>query len=297
MKFLLVFAQSGDFIPFESVNDSILEFYIDYLNIHTFNEFVADKSQYGNVISQHIKALQNNIKDVNQWIELILDNKIETLSDHDCLNQDILNRYHADWANRQAHPYDIDAKRQQYNYSGLAEQLHDCYPDEIRFPPFSDVIAKLSVQETYCNINTNIHNMEILFNNVRYRVNNQNWVSVKNPFLHQGLSHNVANFRIAFNHLGRTLYNKFLHRGVDLQYQDENTYNELLGFVDLNLKRPESIKMSTEYVTWCKSQGRVPLGDNLNLGNIPDLDKHLTDYRLVIYRNLLKNNSFSIQLT
>ena len=297
MKFLLVFAQSGDFIPFESVNDSILEFYIDYLNIHTFNEFVANNSQYGNVISHHIKALQNNIKDVNQWIELILDNKIEPLSDHDCLNQDILNRYHADWANRQAQPYDIVAKRQQYNYSGLAEQLHDCYPDEIRFPPFSDVIAKLSVQETYYNININIHSIEMLFNNVRYRVNNQNWVSVKNPFLHQGLSHNVANFRIAFNHLGRTLYNKFLHRDVDLQYQDENTYNELLGFVDLNLNRPESIKMSTEYVTWCKSQGRVPLGNNLNLGNIPDLDKHLTDYRLVIYRNLLKNNSFSIQLT
>lgn len=297
MKFLLVFAQSGDFIPFESVNDSILEFYIDYLNIHTFNEFVADKAQYGNFISQNIKALQNNIKDVNQWIEILLDNKIDTLSDYDCLNQDILNRYHADWANRQAQVYDIDAKRQQYNYSGLAEQLHDCYPDEIRFPPFSDVIYKLSVQETYYNININIHNIENLFNNVKFKINTQNWVSIKNPFLHQGLSHNVANFSIAFNHLGRTLYHKFLHRDVDLQYQDENTYNELLGFVNLNLKRPESIKMSTEYETWCKSHGRVPLGVNLNLGNIPYLDKHLTDYRIVIYRNLLKNNSFSIKLT
>jgi hypothetical protein len=298
MKFLLVFAQSGDVIPFESLNDSILEFYIDYLNTHNLNEFVSKNPNIGNVISQRISALHDSIQEVNNWIEILLDpdKKIKTDSTHYYyLNQDVLNAYHDDWVNSQTCLFDIDSKRRQYNYLGLVEQVYNFYPDEIKFPTVGDIIDKLRYKETYDNINFNIHDIEESFN-IRYTVKNQNRVEIKNPFLHQGLSHNTANFKIAFNHLGRTLYNKFLHRDIDLQYQDENTYNELIGFVDLNLQPPETVEMSVEYKEWCKSHGRNPLGENLNLGNIPNLDKHLTDYRIIIYRNLLKNNSFSIQL-
>jgi hypothetical protein len=294
MKFLLVFAQSGDVIPFESLNDTILEFYIDYLNTHNLNEFVSKHSQLGNVISQRVSALNDNIREVNEWIEVLLDKKIKTGSEYDYLNQDILNAYHADWVGSQSVQFDIDAKRRQYDCQGLVEQVHDSYPDDIRFPMVGDVMDKLERREIYDNININIHNIEGSFDNIKYKVKNQNWVQIKNPFLHQGLSQNIANLKISFNHLGRTLYDKFLHQ--DTQYQDENTYNELLGFVDLNLLPPENIQMSTEYEDWCKKQGRSPLGNNLNLGNIVDLDKRLTDYRIIIYRNLLTSDSFSIQL-
>jgi hypothetical protein len=296
MKFSLVFKNSGDSITFESLNDSIVEFYVDYLNTHDLNEFESVNPQCGNTISQKISTLHENIQEVNKWIEILIDKKFESVSEHDYLNQDILNAYHADWVKSQSHPYDINNKRIKYNNSALVEQVHDSYPDEIRFPPVGDVINKLNYKEIYDKININVHNVERSFDSVKYQVRNQDWVEIKNPFLQQGLSHNIANFKMSFNHLGRTLYNKFTKQDNRLQYHDENTYSELLGFVELQLVPSETVEMSVEYKEWCKIHDRDPLGEHLNLGNIPDLDKRLTDYRIVVYRNLLKDNSFSIQL-
>jgi hypothetical protein len=93
------------------------------------------------------------------------------------------------------------------------------------------------------------------------------------------------------------LYNKYQTFDTDLQYNDENSYNELLGFVSLHLVPPQTIPLSKEYTDWCVTHNKKPSGDYLNIGNIPDLKKHLTDYRLVVFRNLLQPNSFSINLT
>jgi len=297
MRFQIAFDQTGDTIPFVSSNDQILEFYVDYLTVQNLNSFELSSPQTAVAISEKIRALDSSIKQNNTWTEILLDQIIEPMSDQDYLDQDILNRYHADWVNSQGIEYDIDAKRQQYGYQGLVEQIHDLFPDDIRHPKISTVLQKLGYSNAYDKINVDIHSLENAFNILRYRVKNHPWVEFKNPFLHQGLSHDTANLRLAFSHLGRPLYGKFLNQDNALQYQDENTYNELLGIVELSLWRPESKDMSPEYIKWCKSQQRVPLGQNLNFGNIPDLDKHLTDYRIVIYRNGLKNNSFSIQLT
>jgi hypothetical protein len=230
-------------------------------------------------------------------MQILLDRPAETLTDLDYLDQDRLNQYHANWANSQSVVYDIDAKRRQYNYTGLVEKIHDLFPDDIRYPSIGTVLQHLGYKDMDDAINRNVHNIEDFFIILKYRVKDHAWVEFENPFLHQGLSHDTANFKLSFNHLGRTMYNKFLNRSYIQQYNDENNYNEFLGFVELSLLPTQSFDMSPEYIEWCKSQQREPLGQNLNFGNIPNLDKHLTDYRIVIYRNSLKNNSFSIQLT
>ena len=297
MEFQIAFDQTGDTIPFISLNDQILEFYVDQLTIQNLNNFELLSPLSAADIAQKISALDDSIRKNNKWMEILLDQTVELATDQEYLDQNRLNQYHADWVNSQRMVYDIDSKRRQFNYTGLAEKIHDTFSDDIRYPEISTVLENLDYRNMYDRINFSIHDIEDFFKMIKYKVKDQNWVSIKNPFLHQGLSHPNANFRLSFNHLGRTLYNKFLSRDTDLKYNDENTYNELLGFVDLSLQTPESTEMSSEYIEWCRSQNRVPLGQHLNLGNISDLDKHLTDYRVVIYRNSLKNNSFSIQLT
>ena len=297
MKFQIVFDQTGDTIPFVSLNDQILEFYVDYLSVQNLNSFELTSPQIALDILEKIYSLDDNIKKTNIWMEILLDQTIESTTELNYLDQNRLNKYHADWVNSQSILYDIESKRRQHNYTGLVEKIHDSFPDDIRYPSISTVLDHLGHRNMYNNINVDIHTIESFFNILKYRVKNHSWVEVKNPFLHQGLSHCIANFRLAFNHLGRTLYDKFVNRDNTLVYQDENSYNELLGFVELSLSQPESIDMSPEYIKWCESHQRVPLGRYLNLGNIPDLDKNLTNYRIVIYRNGLKNNSFSIQLT
>jgi hypothetical protein len=295
VKFQIAFAQTGDTIPFVSLNNQILEYYVDYLTVQDLNNFELSLSADG--ISKKIRDLDNTIKQNNSWMQILLDLPVETSTDLDYLDQDKLNQYHAKWANWQKVVYDIDAKRRQYNYTGLVEKIHNLFPDDIRHPSISTVLQHLGYKDMDDTINQTVHSIEDFFKILEYRVKDHSWVEFENPFLHQGLSQNTANFRLSFHHLGRSLYNKFLNGSYIQQYNDENNYNEFLGFVKLSLLPPESFDMSPEYTKWCKSQQREPLGQNLNFGNIPDLDKHLTDYRIVIYRNALKNNSFSIQLT
>lgn len=297
MQFQIAFDQTGDTIPFTSVNDQILEFYVDQLTTQNLNSFEILSPQVAVDMSEKILDLDQAIKKNNSWMQVLLEQTIEPGSTLEYLDQRRLNQYHADWVKSQHILYDIDANRHKHGYTDLVETIHDLFPDDIRFPTIGTVLMHLGYRELYNKINLGIHDIENLFHDVKYKVKNQNWVEINNVFLHQGLSHNHANLKLSFHHLGRTLYDAFVAQDYILEHDDENNYNQLLGFVELSLRPPESMAMSPEYIRWCESRNRVPLGQYLNLGNIIDLHNHLTDYRIVIYRNILKNNSFSIQLT
>ena len=75
------------------------------------------------------------------------------------------------------------------------------------------------------------------------------------------------------------MYNKFINFDEELKYPDENTFNELLGIIDIKLWRTETVPYSQQYVDWCRRHNRVPVGDRLNIGYLPDIDKKLNDYR------------------
>jgi hypothetical protein len=115
-----------------------------------------------------------------------------------------------------------------------------------------------------------------------------------NFFVHFRLLLYGMNLKLSFNHLGRTLYDKFINFDVNLEHNDENSFNELLGFVTISLTPTQTIPLSLEYVNWCKQHNRTPIGNYLNIGNIPNISENLTKYRIIIFRNLLKNNKFSI---
>jgi hypothetical protein len=110
------------------------------------------------------------------------------------------------------------------------------------------------------------------------------------------ITNDIANFKIAFNHLGRTLHDKYLNFDLDLKHDDENTFDQLLGYVMVDLSLPRQVPFGQDYIDWCHKHQKSASGRYLNIGNIPDLGKNLGDYRRILLTNGLKKNHFSIQL-
>jgi hypothetical protein len=297
MKFQIAFDNSGDSIEFESVNPQVLEYYVDQLNQRNINLFSVQRKAWADTVTQRINQLHSTLSAVNSWIHELTDWQYDVFDIEDYLNQRNLNKLHADWVNSQGQVYDIDAKRKQSNFSGTAELIHDMFPDSERVVTIANLISKLNQTQRYDDINHNVHTLEQSFDCITFETSGGTWNEFLNVFDKSILTNNIANFSLTFNHLGRTLYNKFIHSDWDLEHNDENSYNEFLGFVSLSLSPSQTIPLSKEYQAWCRSHGRVPIGNNLNLGNIPDLHDRLTDYRQMIFKNLKSNNNFSIHIT
>jgi hypothetical protein len=196
-----------------------------------------------------------------------------------------------------AHNQDIvDSQRKKYNNSEIVEQIHNIYPDELPIVRVDDILDKLHVKKEFNDINLYVHRLESIFKYVRAKSEIENWVEMSNPFPKSCLSNSIANLSIDFNHLGRTLYNKFQNFDTNLMYDDENSYNELLNYVAIRIRPPETISMSVEYVESCRRNNREPIGNFLNIGNLINLNDNLTKYRQILYKNIQANNRFSIIL-
>ena len=296
MNFLLVFESTGDSIPFKTINTQsadVLSYYVDYLNSNNLNRFVSNQ---GSHISRLIDKLNSTIVECNEFIYELLDRRIDTY-DRDCyLNQKILNKIHADWVRSQSVIYNISEKRKKYNYSKQAENIHSLFPDNYPAPSLGIIIEKLGVEPAYSSINQLVHTLETELANFNFSVADQSWVEFTNPFSKEILTNDISNFALAFHHLGRSLYNKFIRHDHELEFDDENSYNELLGFIDIRLVPPQTIPLSKEYISWCNSHNKIPSGKHLNIANVPDLSDRLTDYRTILFKNSLQNNASSIQL-
>jgi hypothetical protein len=141
-----------------------------------------------------------------------------------------------------------------------------------------------------------VHTLESKLAKFNFNVADQSWVEFTNPFGKEILTNDISNFALAFHHLGRPLYNKFVNYDHELEFDDENSYNELLGFIDIKLAPPQTIPLSKEYIMWCKRHNKIPSGGHLNIANVPDLSARLTEYRTILFKNSLQNNASSIQL-
>lgn len=295
MSFKLVYDHTGDTIPFNPINQELLEFYIDQLNCQSLNGFLPVQKNYGTKILDTIQEFHSCICDVNDWLYKLIGFKFHVYDTEEYLNQQVLNELHAQWAQTQFLIYDIQQKRKEFNYSGVAEQIHNSFPDNIQTPTLIEVLHKLNLSDQYYLLNAPyIHIIECMFDNIKYTVGDS-WTKIAdNPFSTSLLTNNLANIKISFQHLGRTLYNKFVNYDMKLEHNDENSFNELLGFVTISLQPAQTISLSPEYINWCKTHNKIPSGNFLNIGNIPNLYENLTNYRIIVFRNLLKNNKFSI---
>jgi hypothetical protein len=295
MSYCIVFENTGDEIPFLPVNQEVLDFYIAHLNQLNLNGFYPVNKKLGQLILLQTNDLKNCIVETNSWLHELAGIKFDVTASEDYLDQHLINKLHAVWVQTQTTGYHIEKKRKELNFSDLAEKIHSIFPDSIQEPPLGSVINKLGFGKNYNSINDpHIHRLENMFTNIKFTVSDT-WTKIcHNHFPKNILTNNIANINIAFNHLGRTLYNKFVNFDMNLDHNDENSYDELLGYVTVGLQPSQTVPMSVEYIDWCHSHNREPIGDNLNIGNIPNLYENLKKYRIIIFRNLLSNNKFSL---
>jgi hypothetical protein len=295
MKFYLLFQQTGDFIPLVAEKPDLVEYYVDFLNTRSANKF--------SLMSQHkfdqISRLQKILSEFNDTIpgKLISFNCIN--NSVDLLDQDLLNRIHCEWVHSNHATFVVDDLKQRYP-TQLAH-LFDQISDDILSVIFSQIVYKYGLEDLYFSINLVLHEVESIFDRMIFKADfcrDWGWIETANIFPKKYTSNSQTNLSLHFNHYGRTLYDKFRTFDHDLTYDDENTFNELLGYVKLSLLPSETIAYSAEYLRWCRQIGREPGGNNLNIGNILELKKNLLDYRKLLYRNLSANNNcFSLSFS
>ena len=296
MNFSLIFNNSGDSIDFVSTNPDLVEYYVDQLNQRKTNSFHVQIPTWADSVTQDINHLLSVLEDVNSWIEELTDWRYETFELEHYLNQQNLNTLHAKWVDSRKKIYNIDDKRIEYDYKGMAEHIHAMFPDHERSILLGNLLHKLNRSQQYDQVNQAVHKVESRFNQINFETSDAYHYDFPNIFNKSVLTNDIANFNLTFNHLGRTLYNKFQHFDLNLEHDDENSFDQLLGFVNIKLMPAQTIPFSQEYQQWCQTMNRVACGDKLTMGNIPDLPNRLAEYRQLIYKNLKNNNNFSLHL-
>jgi len=298
MKFSLVFDNSGDFIPFETVdNEDLLEFFIDQANLVGVNSF-TDSGVISTECNRLLNEINWSLSKTNEVLYLLISqNFIQSDNALSYLDQHFLNRQHEQWVFSQYKTVDIDALR----FSNNTEQarfgriLHDLYPDDIRKVLVAEAMIKLGYIYPYEEVNLTVHRLESFFDKKIEFKNDQKWQVFDNPFIDTMTSNNnVVNFSFGYTYVGRQNYDKWKHFDTDIEFKDLYNYETLEWAFQINLGRSETVPYSKEFLSWCTDKNVKPVTTQIPLANVVDLEKNLYYYRTILYKNSRDNNRAKI---
>lgn len=298
MRFSLIFNKTGDSIPFEVVeNQMLFEYFVDKVNTESINEFGVN-FDFAQTIHKNLNTLDFNINKTNEIFYNLTGVRIDRKSNlTDYLDQSVLNNLHADWVNSQKIQIDIDVLRFSDNsdIADLGGQLHHSTPDEIRMLSVADALSKLGYLDWYEDINMSVHRLEsILRRNVEFSSVDK-WKVFDNPFIDSMVTNNGGcNFGFGYTYLGRQTYDKFINFDDSLSCDDFYNFETLEFSFTLNLGKQQTIPFSKEFLQWSRDNNIKPMGTQVPIGNVVDLNKNLHKYRTILYKNI--NNSASLIL-
>jgi hypothetical protein len=298
MQFSLVFENSGDSIPFKVVeNLDLFEFFVNKLKSESKNAF--SNSKLSKEIDKKLNDINWSLSKTNEVLYLLIGQSFEQKNKlTDYLDQDFLNKTHADWVFSQQKLVDIDAMRfsSRNDVAALGNKLHDMHSDDVRILSIANAMTALGYIYPYEEINLSVHRLEHCFNKTNLEFSGDSkWNVFDNPFKESIVSNNnVVNFSFGYTYVGRQLYNKYEFFDTDLKYKDHYNYETLEYSFQLNLNKPQTILFSKEFLAWCQSHNIKPVTTQIPLANMIDLEKNLFDYRKILYQNSKHNNQASI---
>jgi len=298
MKFSLVFENSNDCVPFVVVNnDTILEYFVSKADNNNCNGF-SDTQHTFVTVNKLLNELHNALSLTNSIMPSLCDNRFpENTKLLDYLDQQFLNKQHEQWVLSQKQIIDIDVLRfsQNKQFSEIGWKLHDMLPDDIRKVHLAEAMKKLGFIFPYEEVNLTVHRLESFFsNNIEFK-SDAKWEVFDNPFLDSMVSSNdVVNFSFGYTYVGRQLYNKWQYWDTNLECVDHYNYETLEYAFQINLDRPQTIPYSKEFISWCDKNKVKPISCQIPIANIVDLEKNLTYYRTMLYKNSQSGNKAKI---
>lgn len=260
MKFLLVFDNSGDELPFTVVqNHELFEFFVDATNSLGQNSFSNNQTLYRK-LDQNLTHLHWALSKTNEVMFDISGVSFKQSSDlENYLDQKFLNMTHCEWVISQKHKINIDTLR----YSNVASRarlgnvLHELCSDNDRVEYVATILEKLGYLYPYEEINQGVHQIEHTFNtsNLEFKADKK-WDVIDNPFLDRMVSNNdVVNFSFSYTFVGRQYYDKFVNYDTNLEFHDHYNYEKLELAFHLGLSRPQTIPYSKEFLEWVEMKG------------------------------------------
>ena len=301
MKFSLVFENTGDSIPFEVVyNHELIEFFVEKSISNNQNKF-SDNQTIAKNVSKSLTDLHWALSNTNDilydlvGISFPQSDNLETY-----LDQNLLNQIHAEWVFSQNYKVQVHQLRfsQNSNSARLGNQLHDQFPDEIAETQLAVAMQHLGKIFPYEDVNMAVHRLESIFTKPIEFSATSKWEVFDNPFRKTSMISNQdrMNFTFGYTYVGRQLYNKFEYFDMNLDCKDHYNYETLEYSFNLNLQQPETMAFSPEFLAWCNRHNQQPMANQIPVANMIDLDKHLTEYRKILYNNSQANNFASIIL-
>lgn len=292
MDYCLIFDHTGDRIPLQSINDDVLCYFVANLNGVNSNHF-ANQNHFADQIDQYVERLDHLVQKVSGWPREIRPFTYDDLGPGTWLDQPRLCRLHTLWARRQRVPIDIQHLHREHQ-TKLTQWIIDQYPDNEHEVSFGDLLQKLQWSDQYDDINHTLHCIEMAYERIQFYTADRRWIEFDNPFGPAVTTNDTVNFALNFNHLGRPCYGKYAYNDTD--FEDENSFDQLIAALEIRIKQPETIGYSPEYVSYCQQHNKTPSGLRIGLGNIPDLSNRFGFYRSMLLHNIRMKNSFSIQL-
>lgn len=263
MEFYLIFKNSGDVLTLDAIQPDVVEYYIERLEATCGNDFALQTKMD---VKELIDSLIATEEEVNEEVDYDV---FPIWFQNGYLDQDNLNWLHDYWAN------------------GTDEHIPEWFQGE----------------EARSQVNVRLHKIEEAFNKMRFAnyhkalPNAVNGVWECPSIFDRTISSNdQVGLSLPPDILGRTRYNKFANFDVNYEYGDENNFAELPGTIDISFKNPETIAFSPEYLAWCKQHKIEPKGHLVPMGNFQNLTDRLTDYRIIMHRNIRDKNNFELKV-
>jgi len=270
MKLSLVFNESGDSIEFDAIQPDVVEFYVDWLDSSSTNNFTVRTKQTEPLTSYDRSELRKYLSELAPRLK-------DEFGIH-CFD-------------------DIDLSTDWFNQEKL-NRIHECYVKSCQPGIEPNINFELSKTPKdlykFLTLNQGVH-----WSEKRWAARFMNTVHQPpdyvlppaNPFKHDITTFNICNLSILYCGLGRQTFDKWRWWDDNIDDIDTRNFEELYGEIDLSLDRPRVVLPSPEYVEYCADHNVVAYGTHVGLGNLIALPERLGMYREVMHDNLIETQN------